>query len=146
MARNDKENQYSASQAFTATAVSTNVIDHRADRNLGIGEPLGVEVIVEAALDATTGDETYSGVLQTDDNEAFSSASTVVALPTMTRGDAAGTRYIAALPPNTNIERYTRLSFTLGGTTPTMTISAWLKPLKDIENYVQYASGRGAPV
>jgi hypothetical protein len=139
MAIIDKYNHYSDAQALTATAASTDYVDHGADRNLGIGEPLAVVVHVDVALDGTTGDETYSAVLQTDDNTSFSSATTVVALPTMTRGDAAGTRYVAVLPPNTTVERYTRVSYTLGGTTPTGTVTAYLTPLSMIQNNVDYA-------
>jgi hypothetical protein len=135
----DAQNQYSAAQAFTGTAVSTNVIDHSADRNLGIGEPLSVLVQVDVLLKSSDGNETYVGVLQTDDNEAFTSATTVVAIPTMTRADAAGTRYVAAIPQNTVFERFSRLSFTLGGTNPTATLSAWLLPTKAIETLYAYA-------
>jgi hypothetical protein len=141
MAIRDGENMYSDSQALTATAASTNLIDHGADRDLGKGEPLALVINVEVALDGTTGDETYAAVLQTDDNASFSSATTVVSAPTMTRGDAAGTQYVAVLPPNTTIERYTRVSYTLGGTSPTATVSAWLVPLNSLHTYAAFADG-----
>ena len=42
--------------------------------------------------------------------------------------------------PNTN-ERYIRLNYTLGGTTPTVTLSAHLAPLSMVQNNRTYADG-----
>lgn len=125
----DAQQLYSDAQALTATAVSTNLIDHGIDRNIGIGEPLAVVVIVDVALDRTTGDETYTVTLQTDDNAAFSSATTVAGPVSMTTY-AAGTKFVIAVPPDTVTERFTRLNYTLGGTTPTGTVTAFLQPLR----------------
>lgn len=130
----DDLNQYCDAQALTATAASEDVIDHGADRDLGIGEPLVVEVVLDVAADNTTMDETYSFVLQTDDNESFSSATQVGGSVTITAGDAAGTRYFLNVPPDTVFERYSRLNFTLGGTTPTVTVTANLLPLRNLHN------------
>ena len=82
----DGQNLYSDAQALTATAASTNLIDHGSDRDLGIGEPLVAVIVVDVALDDTNADETYSAVVQTDDNSSFSSAATVATFPTMTPG------------------------------------------------------------
>lgn len=128
---------YSDAQALTATAVSTNVIDHKQDRNLGIGEPLVVVVVVDVALDRTTGDETYSVTLQTDDNEAFGSPTTVVTLSLLTY--TAGTKFVIFVPADLLTERYTRLNYTLGGTTPTGTVTAFLTLASMVQNNVVYA-------
>lgn len=130
----DSQNQYSSAQALTATAVSTNIIDHGADRNLGIGEPLAVVVVVTVALDGTTGDETYTVTIQADDNSGFASAATVAPAFSLTRGAAAGTTYVIPIPPDTLTERYSRLNYTLGGTTPTGTLSAYLQPMSMIQS------------
>lgn len=135
----DQFNTYSDAQALTATAVSTNVVDHGADRNLGIGEPLVAVIQVDVALDSTDGNETYSAVFQTDSDEAFGTAVTVATFPTMTRGAAAGTRYIVSIPPSTTMNRYSRISYTLGGTTPTATVTAYLLPQNMLQNQVEYA-------
>lgn len=134
----DAQECYSSSQAFTATAASTNFIDHQADRDLSIGEPQALVVVLEVAADGANSDETYSLAWQTDDNSSFSSAATLATI-TIPRGTAAGTRYVALAAPDTTFERYTRLNFTLGGTTPSVTISAYTVPVKALENYKAYA-------
>ena len=75
------------------------------------------------APDGTTGDETYVFTLTTDDNPSFSSATTILT-QTVVRSTAAGTRYVMAIPSAN--ERYLRGTFTLGGTTPSVTYSAWV--------------------
>lgn len=128
----DAQHLFSDAQALTATAVSTNLLDLKADRNIGLGEPVAVVVDVDVALDGTTGDETYTVTVQADDNSSFSSATTVTGPVTMTRGAAAGTRYVIPIAPDTLTERYIRLSYTLGGTTPTATVTAYLQPVNMI--------------
>ena len=45
----DGQNLYSDAQALTATAASTNLIDHGSDRDLGIGEPLVAVIVVDVS-------------------------------------------------------------------------------------------------
>lgn len=129
----DAENTYSVGQTLTATGVSTNVIDHGSDRNIGIGEPLAV-VITVTAIDAASADETYTAQLQTDDNVGFSSPTSVGGALTIPRTTAAGTRFVIPVPPDTATERFTRLNYTLGGTTPSITLTARLIPAKFVQN------------
>jgi hypothetical protein len=123
----DAQLQFSAAQAITADAASTNVIDLGAVRQIGVGEAMSILICVIVAADSTTGDETYSFELQTDDNSSFSSATTlsdtVLAASVLTIGS------VHAIPlPRTGLERYIRLNYDVGGTTPTITVSAWLQP------------------
>lgn len=136
----DGQHLFSDAQALTETAASTNVIDLGADRNLGQGEPMAVMLLLDVAADGTTGDETYSVAIQTDDNVGFSSAATLETL-TITRGAVAGTKYFHVLKPDTSCERYLRINYTLGGTTPTVTVTAFLTPLSFVDKYVSYADG-----
>ena len=137
----DAQEQYSNAQALTVTAVSTNVIDHLADRNLGVGHPVILLLQLDVVADDTDADETYTATWQTDDNVAFTSAATLGAVITITLGDVAGTRYVIVAPPDATFERFTRVNYTLGGTTPTVTVSAWLLPLVGLENIIDYADG-----
>src|SRR5688500_12059731 len=73
----DAQLQFSAAQAITVDAVSTNIIDLGAVRQIGVGEALAIVICVIVATDATTNDETYSFEIQTDDNSSFSSATTL---------------------------------------------------------------------
>ena len=136
----DAQGLFSDAQAVTTTDVSTNLIDFGADGNIGIGEPMAVVVVVDVALDDTTGDETYVITVEADDNSGFSSAATI-ATKTATRGDAAGTKYVLPLPADTSGERYLRVKYTHGGTTPTGTYTAFLVPMNMIQNDVYYADG-----
>lgn len=131
---------FSDAQALTATAVSTNVIDLGADSNVGIGEPMAVVVSLDVAADDSDGDETYSVDLQADSTAAFSSAA-VIATRAITRGDVAGTKYVLSIPADTSGEQFLRLNFTLGGTTPTATVTAYVIPQSMVQNYVSYADG-----
>lgn len=136
----DAENQYSDAQALTSTAASTNLIDHGSDRDLGMGKPMAVLITLDVAADGANSDETYSVALQVDDNSSFSSATTL-GTATITRGDAAGSKYVIPVPPDANFERYSRLNFTLGGTSPSVTVTAQLMPQEFIDNYTYYADG-----
>lgn len=135
----DSQNLFSDSQALTATAASTNLIDLGVDRDMGVGEPLAVVLTVEVAADATTGNETYQVDVETDDNSSFSSASVIARRIPTAAELALGTVMVIPLP-NTN-ERYIRLNYTLGGTTPTVTLSAHLAPLSMVQNNRTYADG-----
>ena len=127
---------FSDEQAVTATAVSTNVIDLGVDRNIGIGESMAVVVVVDVALDDTTGDETYVITVQSGSTVT---PTDVIATKTATRGDVAGTKYVLNLPSDLSADRYLRLNFTHGGTTPTATYTAFLTRADMIQNNVVYA-------
>ena len=119
----DSRLEFSVAQALTATADSTNVIDLSADTDVGAGEPLWLVLQVDVATDFTTGDETYTIVLETDDNAAMTSSEVLLSF-TLVGAVAAGTRVVHAVP-FTN-QRFLQVLYTLAGTTPTATLSAWL--------------------
>lgn len=120
----DAQNTFSDQQAITVTAPSTNTIDFSATgkpvgaaanlrRDMGRGKmvPLRAQV-TEAFLAAGAG--TLTVELQTDDNDAFSSAKTVwtsgaIGKATLVPG------YVFALDylPRGTDERYARLNFTV---------------------------------
>lgn len=137
----DAQLQFSDDQALTATANSTNIVDLTSDRNIGIGAEMAVLVIVKVAADNTTANETYTVTVTTDNDVAFGSETTVVAATTLAAGSAAGTRLIIPLPPDAVTERYLRLTYTLGGTTPTVTLDAWLTPMALIEHQQYFPRG-----
>jgi hypothetical protein len=132
--KQDRENQYAGAQALTVSVASTDLIDHGIDRNLGLGEPMCVVITLDVAADATDNDETYTAKLQTDSDLAFGSATDVGETVTITRGDAAGSRYIIPIPADTKMERFSRLYFTLGGSTPTVTVTARLMPQRLVQS------------
>lgn len=143
----DSQHTFSDAQALTVTVASTNVIDLGIDRNLGIGEPMCVIITVDVAADATTGDETYQFDLETDDNVGFASPlilarRIVSALPNIPRATmAAGFKLVIPVPNDTTAERFLRLNYTLGGTTPLITVTAQLQPQSMLQAEAVFAKG-----
>lgn len=119
----------SDSQAVTATAGSTNVVDLGAPGtpygasaavsfDIGKGTEIPITVLVTEAFNNLT---SLQVSIETDDNAAFSSAATValgppVLLAALTLG--AKLVFPAELPEGMN-ERYFRLKYTVVGTAPT---------------------------
>lgn len=128
----DKNLEFSDAQALTADAASTNVIDLGADRDIGPGEEMKIAVTLDVAMGGTS--PTMAVQVQTDDNASFSSATTVLTSRTISSG-AAGDALTLGLP-DTN-ERYVRLYYDLGGTSPTVTVSASV--VQDAQQWAAYA-------
>ena len=119
----DSRLEFSDAQALTVTAASTDTVDIGGDFDVGVGEPMWWILQLDVAADDGDANETYIADLETDSTSAFGSATTLATF-TITRGDPAGTRFFIALP-NTN-EQHFRVNYTLGGTSPTVTVSTWL--------------------
>jgi hypothetical protein len=121
----DRQLLFSDAQAISGTSatVSTDTIDNgpyfsgNTAKDLGIGEDVYL-VINATAVSGTS--PTVTVVLQTDDNEAFSSP---VALTTISNIalPAAGGEILRLCLPFGAYERFMRLQYTQGGTTPAAT-------------------------
>lgn len=108
----DKQLMFSEAQAVTVTAASTNVVDLGADRNVGSGEPLELLVVVDEAA-AAAGAATVTIELQTDDNEAFASATTLLSSAAIGKAAlTAGSSHFKVQVPE-DAERYLRLNYTV---------------------------------
>ena len=142
----------SDAQAFTATAVGTNVIDLSVARGIGNGEPMAMVFSVGVAADQTTGDEDYTFDVEYATNAAQSTGAQLMGrrifesgTPTAPAQDAdllvAGFLFAIPLPPTTETEdgQYIGIRATLAGTSPSVTIDAWLAPLCDVSQYTSYA-------
>lgn len=154
MAILDAQAQFSDSQAVTASAVGTNVIDLSIDRGLGVGEPMAVVFNVEVAADQTTGDEDYTFDVETSSDAAQTTAVQLLGrrifesgTPTAPAQNAdllvAGFQFAIAVPPGalSETERYLGIRYVTAGTTPTITTSAYLVPLSFIQNSNLFADG-----
>lgn len=137
----DNELKLSDAQAFAATGVSTNTVDlGLANNRVGNGEPIGIAVNVEVAADATTGDETYEFQALSDDSAALGST-TLLASITIARATLiVGYRFFIPIPPGV-AERYIGLRLVLGGTTPSITISAYVCPRSMFNKAELFADG-----
>ena len=136
----DLFNTYSNAQALTVTAASTDVIDHGGIRHIGVGEAMLVEITVDVVADFTTGDETYVAALQVDNADSFPSPVTIGSV-TIPGNSAAGSRFFIQVPPLTNWEQFSRINYTLGGTTPSVTVTANLIPQSFVQNDFAYPDG-----
>lgn len=134
----DQKEIFSDAQAITATAASTSYIDFGKDRNVGIGEPMCVLVTCGVAMGGTSPTMTVS--LRTDDNSSFSSPTTLTSSRQFS--SMAVNEYVAVPVPNdSSCERYLQAYYTMGGTSPTVTVTAALLPMSAVQNYVKYPAG-----
>lgn len=119
----DRENAFSQSQALTGTTLvpSTDVIDLSQIRQVGIGDDLYLVLNFEVAPGGTS--PTITVALQTDDNVGFTSAATLITYMSAVTTPGASSQFVFPLPYQ-GLERFIRLAYTQGGTTPTTTLSA----------------------
>lgn len=151
----DSNNLFSDAQALTASAVGTNVIDLSVARSMGDGEPMGVVFVVDVAADQGTGDEDYTFDVEVATNAAQSTGRQLIGrrvfesgTPTAPAQNAdllvAGFSFVIPLPKLSADEtaRYLGIRSTLAGTTPTITITAFLQPMSMIDSAkTAYANG-----
>ena len=135
----DSQNIYSDSQAVTASAGSTNSIDHGIARDLGTGQRLYLVVAVTVAFTDAGSDSTVTATLETDNDTAFGSPTlAVLSLPVFAALSAIGATRIGVLPPVYVNERYSRVYYTVaGGNLTTGSFDAFL--VQDIQQFVAYA-------
>lgn len=134
----DAQQLFSDAQALTVTAVSTNLIDHGQDRNLGIGTPLVVVVGVDVSA---AGGGTLTVAIQADDNSGFASPATVMTSAALAAATlVAGYIFVLPVPADTLTERFMRLNYTLATMTG-ITVTAYLAMLLQVYAAPQYAAG-----
>lgn len=123
---------FSDGQVVTVDAASTNVIDLGATgtvlgapaaltRDIGKGRPIQIVVQLDIAATGTT--PTLIVELQVDTVENFASPTTV-ARTVQLAGGAAGARLALYYVPEGTNERYLRLYYDVGGTTPSYQLTA----------------------
>lgn len=114
----DQTNKFSASQAITTTAASTNVIDLGVTgRDVGVGEMIPVWVGVDTDFATLT---SLQVTLQTDDDEAFGTAVDVIQTGAVPAADlVAGYQFSLNSVPKNVLGRYVRLNYTVAGSAAT---------------------------
>jgi hypothetical protein len=132
----------SDAQAVTADAVSTNTYDSGAAGNdISAGAGLVIAIQVDVAADSTTGDETYKfDVIQSAAANLGSAdvlASRVIAAADLT----AGSIHYLPIPQGSKTKRYLGLNYDVGGTTPTITCTAFIQPANMLQQSKVYADG-----
>lgn len=137
----DAQLLFSDAQAVSADAASTNIVDLGVARDLFAGEPMAVVLTVDVAADGTTTDETYEFQIETDDNSSFSSATDLLVHSIGYASLTAGSVHILPIPVSAAVERYIRLNYSVGGTSPSITATAFLQPLSMVQKHKSYADG-----
>lgn len=136
----------SDAQALTATAYSTNTIDFgnvSPARDVGAGEPMEITLEVDVAADGTTTDETYEFQVVQSANANLSSHD-VLASRTITYANLTlGSIHRLPVPAGAITKRYFGLRAVLGGTTPTITVTAHLQTasMAAVAKPITYAKG-----
>lgn len=136
----DTQNQLSDAQALAsaATIAATNVIDFgKAGRRIGDGEDMTICVTVDVAAGGTS--PTCAFALYVDDTDGATTArwtSQTYAQAALTKG----ARFFVPVPAGI-AGRYLGLKYVVGGTSPTLTVTAELQPADMVQNDSLYASG-----
>ncbi len=137
----DSQLLLSSAQAVTADAASTNVYDLGvAARDVAAGEALGIGVFVSVAADGTTTDETYTFIARTSAAAALTSPVDVGQVTVAYATLVAGYKFFIPLS-HPQLLRYVGLYYDVGGTTPTITATAYIMPQSFFQNWKAYADG-----
>jgi hypothetical protein len=134
----DAQLYLSPAQTLTASGPSTNVFDGGGfqNRNLTDGEGLCLFYNLPTA---PVGTGTYSINLQGADDAAFTV--NLVNYPTVTLQSTdlvVGKKGIIGIPALTTFPRYMRVYYTLGGTSPSITINAAIEPIHMVDRFRTY--------
>lgn len=140
----DVQNQASDTQAVTADAVSTNAIDlgnPTVKNEIGGGEPMAMVIGIDVAADFTTGDETYVFELIQSANANLSSPDILASRAIVAGSLTVGSYHVIGVPPKSVTKRYLGMNYNTGGTSPSVTVSTWLVPQKNVDSFLAYAKG-----
>lgn len=141
----DSQLQFSDDQAVTVSDVGDNVIDLSVNRSIGNGEAMGVVFTVSVAADQTSGDEDYTFQVEYSTDAAQTTGRQLMGqrifesgTPTAPAQDAdllvVGFSFVIPIPATTLPEsaQYIGIRYVTAGSTPTITVSAYLQPLDGI--------------
>lgn len=140
----DKEMLLCDAQAFSADAESTNAIDLgnvTPKNDPGAGERMVVKCTVDVAADYTTADETYEFQFIQSANANLSSPDNLISRTIAAATLVAGYEFEIPIPAGAINKRYVGLYFNGGGTTPTITLTAFLTLASMVDARKNYAKG-----
>lgn len=150
----DAQLQFSNSQAITTDAVGTNVLDLALNRSIGNGKAMCVMFVVDVAADQTSGDEDYAFELeyatdapQTTGRQQVGERLFESGTPDAPAQNAdllvAGFTFFLPVPPTKLSEsaRYLGIRYNTTGTSPIITMSAWLMPQDQVDATNDHLSG-----
>jgi hypothetical protein len=136
--------QVSDAQALTATAFSDKSIDlgnPTTKRRVGTGKPIEFFFQTDVSADHTTGNETYQVDLVQSDNADLSTPDVLESQIVVYSDLVAGKIWSIGVPAARPTKRHIGLQYTLGGTSPTWTVTAGLIMHDQMDSHTDYASG-----
>ena len=133
--------KYSDSQVLTASGLSTSQADHQSDRNLGVGQDLCVLIELPIAPKSSAGNETYTAQFVTSSTDATLVTNTGLATVTIPAASVAGAKFVIPIAADGSVKRYTGVYYTLGGTNPSLTVTATMLPTELLQNDYYFPRG-----
>lgn len=117
----DMTNLFSDDQILTADTASENVIDLGSARDIGKGNP--VPLLVQVTEDATGTNPSLKVDIEVSDDAAFSVPEVIASSNTLDAPKAGDKLSISYMPEGID-KRYVRLEYVVGGTSPSMKVTA----------------------
>jgi len=144
MGYNDAVLRFSNAQQVTTGSdsgvASTNVIDFNEARDMGVGRPLFIVIVITTAMTDASSNSALGTVLQGDNDEAFGSVDTTQDLGSFAAVSAVGSRLTPLIAPGFANRRYGRLLYTsTNGALSTGNFSAFIT--LDIDAWTAYPVG-----
>lgn len=126
----DAHNLLSDAQAVSADAASTNTFDSgSAGNDVSVGEnPLVLVIQVDVAADFTTTDETYEFQIIQSAAANLGSPDILAQRTIAASALTAGSLHYLQLPPGSKTKRYLGAYYNVGGTSPSVTVTAFFQP------------------
>ena len=125
MAYTDRYSIFGSGQSCAADATLADVVDLKAQADIGPGTTVYLCVLVKTSLDGASNNETYTVIFEESNAENFGSGVTEVLRTVMPRGTSKGTMFASGVPYGTK-GRYLRARLVVGGTTPSGSIDVFL--------------------
>lgn len=109
------------------TSSSTNVIDLVHARNIGAGKYMYLECLVTEDFTDSGNDSTLTITLETDNDSAMTSPTTLQTVAVIPAGSLVGTRFKSILPSTHDYKRYLSVKYTIAnGDLTTGKVSTYL--------------------
>lgn len=141
----DKENLFDEARLLTVTGPSTNIIDFGSDRDVGVGEPMDLVVIVPGTVALTAGGAaTLVIALQTAIDAAFTTPIILYQTSPIPVAEGVPGAYLVRHTLPQGIKRYARLQYTVA-TGPFLTGALTAFLTKDYQAHKAYPSAYSLP-
>lgn len=139
----DKRDVLSSAQSLTSgTTVSTYHKNLGGDYNLGVGEPMGVALVVTTAAATSAGSGTFTFEIEVDTVGTFATGTVLVSREIAGSDLTEGAVHVLPIPADKGCKQFIQCKYILAGSSPTVGITAVIMPIKGIpQTNIHYAAG-----